>query len=64
MPWKWFARYVEFSPIYESWADSKILDTNRIIKIASHALYKRGSLTGEIVLESFIGMKDSTPAEL
>lgn len=63
MPWKWFARYVEFSPIYESWHDWK-LDTNKIVKIASHALYKRGSLTGEIVLESFIWMKDSTPAEI
>ncbi len=64
LPWKWFARYVEFSPIYENWSWWTILDTNKIIKITSHALYKRGSLTGEIVLESFIGMKDSTPAEL
>lgn len=63
LPWKWFARYVEFSPIYESWTDLRPLDTNKILKIASHALYKRGSLTWEVVLESFIGMKDSTPAE-
>jgi hypothetical protein len=63
LPWKWFARYVEFSPIYESWTDSRKLNENKILKIASHALYKRGSLTWEVVLESFIGMKDSTPAE-
>ena len=64
IPSKWFARYVIFSPIYELWTWGTILDTNRIIKIASHALYKRGSLTGDIVLESFIGMKDSTPADI
>ena len=64
MPWKWFARYVEFSPIYENWSGETILNPNKILKIASHTLYKRGSLTWEIVLESFIGMKDSTPAEL
>lgn len=63
LPWKGFARYVEFSPIYELWSGWDTLDTNKIVKISSHTLYKRGSLTGEIVLESFIGMKDSTPAE-
>jgi hypothetical protein len=39
------------------------LDPNKILKITSRVLYKRGSSTGEVVLESFIGMKDSLPAE-
>jgi hypothetical protein len=40
-----------------------MLDPNKILKISSHALYKRGNLTGEIILESFIGIKDTIPAE-
>ena len=60
LPAKGFARYVEFTPINIWWDET--LDANRIIKISSHALYKRGTLTWEVVLESFIGMKDTIPA--
>lgn len=60
LPSKGFARILEFSPIKEWEAE---LDPNKILKITSHVLYKRGSSTGEVVLESFIGMKDSLPAE-
>lgn len=60
LPSKGFARVLEFSPIKEWEAE---LDPNKILKITSRVLYKRGSSTGEVVLESFIGMKDSLPAE-
>ena len=60
LPSKGFARVLEFSPIKE-WEVE--LDPNKILKITSRVLYKRGSSTGEVVLESFIGMKDSLPAE-
>ena len=60
LPSKGFARILEFSPIKEWEAE---LDPNKILKITSRVLYKRGSSTGEVVLESFIGMKDSLPAE-
>lgn len=60
LPSKGFARILEFSPIKEWEAE---LDPNKILKITSRVFYKRGSSTGEVVLESFIGMKDSLPAE-
>lgn len=65
LPAKGFARYVEFTPILlnPNAESSAALDVNKIVKISSHALYKRGSLTWEIVLESFIGMKDTIPAD-
>lgn len=59
-PSKGFARIIEFSPLKEG---ETVLDTNKIMKVASRVLYKRGSSTGEVLLESFIGMKDSLPAE-
>lgn len=61
LPAKWFARYITFTWITAE--DGATLDPNKILKISSHALYKRGNLTGEIVLESFIGIKDTIPAE-
>jgi hypothetical protein len=61
LPTKWFARYITFTWITAE--DGATLDPNKILKISSHALYKRGNLTGEIVLESFIGIKDTIPAE-
>lgn len=36
---------------------------NKLLKISSHALYQRGSTTGEVVLEGFIGLKDSKVEE-
>ena len=48
---KGFARRVEVE-----WGD---FSTNKLLKISSHALYQRGSTTGEVVLEGFIGLKDS-----
>lgn len=60
-PYKGFARIIEYSPIY---VGDQPLDKNKILKISSRVLYKRGGNTGEVLLESFIGMKDSLPAEL
>lgn len=61
LPPKGFARIIEFNPI-SIWT-GEIVDKNKIMKITSRVLYKRSSRTGEVVLESFIGMKDSLPAE-
>ncbi|MFA5747516.1 MAG: prepilin-type N-terminal cleavage/methylation domain-containing protein [Candidatus Absconditabacterales bacterium] len=47
-----FARYILFTGINE---DKNILPVNKILKLESHVLLKKGSYTGEIVLESFIG---------
>ena len=51
---KGFARRIEFSKI--EWGD---FSPNKLIKISSHALYQRWATTGEVVLEWFIGLKDS-----
>lgn len=51
---KGFARRVEFFKV--EWGD---FSPNKLLKISSHALYQRGSTTGEVVLEGFIGLKDS-----
>ena len=50
---KGFARRIEFSKV--EWG----FPENKLLKISSHALYQRGSTTGEVVLEWFIGLKDS-----
>lgn len=47
-----FARYISFAAVKEEWKD---LPLNKILKIESHVLYMKGSKTGEVVLESFIG---------
>lgn len=60
LPAKGFARMIEFIPIKE-WSTE--LDKNKILKLTSRVLYKRWNSTGEVLLESFIGMKDSLPAE-
>lgn len=60
IPAKGLARSIEFTPITESGTE---LDSNKILKLTSRVLYKRGNSTGEVLLESFIGMKDSLPAE-
>lgn len=58
---KGFARRVEFSAVKnEDWAP---FDEKKILKIAAHALYQRGNTTGEVVLESFIWLKDSKVEE-
>ena len=54
---KGFARRIEFSKV--KWE----LPENKLLKISSHALYQRGSTTGEVVLEGFIGLKDSKVEE-
>lgn len=46
-----FARYIKIKPIMESW---KQLPTEKIVKIESHVLYRNGTKTGDVVLESFI----------
>lgn len=60
VPKKGFARIIEFTPLKEGGAE---LDSNKLLKVSSRVLYKRGTSTGEALLESFIGMKDSLPAE-
>ena len=50
---KGFARRIEFSEV--KWGFPK----NKLLKISSHALYQRWATTGEVVLEWFIGLKDS-----
>ena len=60
LPVKGFARSIEFTPITEG---GRELDKNKILKLTARVLYKRGNSTGEVLLESFIGMKDSLPAE-
>ncbi len=47
-----YARYVELFPLKEG---EKTLSMNKILKIESHVLYKKGELTGESIMESFIG---------
>ena len=55
---KGFARRIEFSKI--EWGD---FSPNKLLKISSHALYQRWATTGEVVLEWFIGLKDSKVEE-
>lgn len=47
-----FSRYIVFTGVHE-WKD--ILPRESILKVESHVLYNKGSKTGEVVLESFIG---------
>jgi len=47
-----FSRYILFTGVRE-W--DKILPRDSILKVESHVLYNKGSKTGEVVLESFIG---------
>ena len=54
---KGFARRIEFSEV--KWGFPK----NKLLKISSHALYQRWATTGEVVLEWFIGLKDSKVEE-
>ena len=63
---KGFARRVEFSTV--KWGEFStvewgVFSPNKLLKISSHALYQRGSTTGEVVLEGFIGLKDSKVEE-
>lgn len=46
-----FARYLLFTGIVEN---EKILPQDKIMKVESHVLYKKGAMTGDVVLESFI----------
>lgn len=48
----YFARYISFAPVYQS---GTALDTNKLLKVTSHVLYRKWSIKGEIVLDSFIG---------
>lgn len=47
-----FARYISFDPVYQSWVQ---IDTNKLLKVTSHVLYRKGSIQWETVLESLIG---------
>ncbi len=47
-----YSRYILFTGVRE-WEN--ILPRDSILKIESHVLYNKGSKTGEVILESFIG---------
>lgn len=47
-----YARYIEIKGVYEG---ATLLPTEKILKIESHVLFQKGTLTGEKVIESFIG---------
>ncbi|MFA7298070.1 MAG: prepilin-type N-terminal cleavage/methylation domain-containing protein [Candidatus Absconditabacterales bacterium] len=47
-----FSRYIVFTGVREG---ENILPRDSILKVESHVLYNKGSKTGEVVLESFIG---------
>jgi type II secretory pathway pseudopilin PulG len=60
LPINWFARIVSLTPIkIKAWD----LNPKRLLKITSRVLYKRNTQTWEVILESFIGMSDSLPAD-
>lgn len=52
--WKetWFARYLVITGVVDE--NSDLLDTDKLLKIESHVLYKRAELTWEKVMETFI----------
>lgn len=58
LPYQGFARVLELSPLKEG---EHTLDPHKVLKISSKVWYKRDSHTGEVVLESIIGMKDTLP---
>ncbi|MDD3262809.1 MAG: prepilin-type N-terminal cleavage/methylation domain-containing protein [Candidatus Absconditabacteria bacterium] len=47
-----FSRYIYFTGVKDN---DNIINTGYILKIESHVIYQKGSRTGEIILESFIG---------
>lgn len=49
----YFARWIRFKPVYLE-PEWKYADTNEILKVESIVQYKKGKLTWEVVLESFI----------
>ncbi|MEI6426568.1 MAG: hypothetical protein WCO66_04420, partial [Candidatus Absconditabacteria bacterium] len=48
----YFARYVVFTGLIES---GVLIPRDQLVKVESHVLYNKGTMTGEVVLESFIG---------
>lgn len=58
---KGFARWIEFSSVIKD--NGEAFNTKKLLKVSAHTLYQRGSQTGEIILESFIGLKDSSIEE-
>ncbi|MDR0369693.1 MAG: type II secretion system GspH family protein [Candidatus Peribacteria bacterium] len=47
-----YARYIEIKGVYEG---DILLPPDKILKIESHVLFQKGALTGEKIIESFIG---------
>lgn len=58
---KWFARWIEFSSVIKN--NGKAFNHKKLLKVSAHTLYQRGTQTGEVILESFIGLKDSSIEE-
>lgn len=48
----YFARYISFDPVYQSGVQ---IDTNKLLKVTSHVLYRKGSIQWETTIESLIG---------
>lgn len=58
---KGFARWIEFSSVIKD--NGEAFNTKKLLKVSAHTLYQRGTQTGEVILESFIGLKDSSIEE-
>lgn len=53
---KGFARWIQISPVLNEKGNE--LPHNKILKVSAHTLYQRGSTTGEVILESFLSIKN------
>ena len=50
--WTWFARYLLITWVVAE--DGNAVDTDKLLKIESHVLYRKWYLTGEKVMETFM----------
>ena len=50
--WTWFARYLLITWVVDE--GGKTVDTDKLLKIESHVLYRKWYLTGEKVMETFM----------
>lgn len=51
--WTRFARYIEIKAVKDD--NNKDISEDKLLKIESHVLYKKWAMTGEKVMETFIG---------
>ena len=50
--WTWFARYLLITWVVDE--GGNVVDTDKLLKIESHVLYRKWYLTGEKVMETFM----------